>query len=189
MKDYLHEIPKETLTYQIVRKELKKSLLHDIAPMLIFTALSILFLILAMNFEYDVEPILFYFIWFCAIVFCVAAIAIIIYYIKLFVQFNQKTTIVTDWLVDIKDSVELHAGYNHRRARPYYEFTFAKYGKYRLYTDVHGNTNYTWSKMYAMSNEGVYNYSNIDDNFYLVVTNDKKPQILLIYNQKLFEME
>lgn len=189
MRDYLHEIPKETLSYQIIRKELKNNLLHDIVVLFAFTAFAILFLVLAINFEYAVEPLLFYFFWFCAIVTCAAAIAVIINYIKLIVQFNQKTTVVTDWLVDIKSGVELHAGYHHRRTRPYYEFIFAKYGKYRLYTDVYGNTNYTWSKMYAMSNEGIYNYSNIDDNFYLVVTNDKKPRILLIYNQKLFEMK
>ena len=40
-----------------------------------------------------------------------------------------------------------------------------------------------------MSNQGIYNYSHIDDDFYLVFSNDKKNNLLLIYNKKLFDLK
>ena len=72
------------------------------------------------------------------------------------------------------------------------EFCFAKGGKYRIYLHTAAsfeNRHYKWSKMYNMSNQGIYNYSHIDDDFYLVFSNDKKNNLLLIYNKKLFDLK
>ena len=182
MKDCFNEIPRETLTYQIIRNDLKKDLARGAWGVLIFACFALAFLFLAFKVDYESEPIVYYYIWFITIVFNVCAIILLGIYIKSIVQFKHKTTIVTDWLVDIS---EIQPG----RRSPYYQFTFAKYGEFRLYMNVYGNTNYTWSKMYAMSNQGIYNYSNVDDEFYLVITNDKKSKILQIYNQKLFELK
>ncbi len=47
--------------------------------------------------------------------------------------------------------------------------------------------NYKYTKMFSMWEKGVYNYSTINDEFYIVMTSNEK--ILGVYNTKLFEIE
>ncbi len=190
MKDFMNEIPKETLTVQNIRDELKQGYKKTFGVVVLLSVVSALLLIMAINIskETSVKYLSFYYTWIMTGLVMLCTVCFIIWYIKAIVQLKQKITIVTDWLVDMREYTDLHSGFHHRH-KYYTVFTFAKYGTFRLYTDIYGNTNYTWSKMYAMSNQGVCNYSNIDDEFYLVITNDKKPRILQIYNQKLFELK
>ena len=90
--------------------------------------------------------------------------------------------IVTDKLIGSEEKVThigsaLAASFN----RPY-TLHFASYGQYCIL----GGENYSSSELYAMSDTGVFNLSNIGDTFYLII--DKKERILLAYNTKLFEL-
>lgn len=98
---------------------------------------------------------------------------------------KTKTCNCEDWLVDIREDL----GYARRHQEPYCEFCFAKSGSYRLRHKDYTNENYKWSKMHNMSNKGIYNSPQIDDEFYLVFLNEKKNNLLLIYNKKLFELK
>ena len=190
MKDFMNKIPKETLTVQNIRDELKKGYKKTLGAVVLLSIVSALFVIMSINFSKDVKvkDLSFYYIWIVTGLIVLCTVIFIAWYIKAIVQLKQKITIVTDWLVDIREDVDLHHGMHHRN-RQYTDLTFAKYGKFRIFTDIYGDINYTWSKMYAMSNQGVCNYSNINDEFYLVISNDKNPHILQIYNQKLFELK
>lgn len=61
-------------------------------------------------------------------------------------------------------------------------FYFSKYKKYRIPT----GENYSFSQKYCMNSDGIYRLSDIGDEFYLVIINDK---IICAYNKKLFEIE
>ncbi len=189
MKDYINEMPRETLTVQNIRNDLKKTHNKTLWIVLSFGVLSVLMFAMLVNVNQKnmVKDLAYYVSYVLAILVFVCTALEIIFYIRAMVQLKRKITIVTDWLVDMREDVDLRRGMYHRYIN-YTELTFAKYGKFRLHTDTYGDTNYPWSKMYAMSNQGVCNYSNINDEFYLVISNDKKPKILKIYNQKLFEL-
>ncbi len=63
-----------------------------------------------------------------------------------------------------------------------FSLNFKCYGTFR----IPKGTNYQESKMYSMDAKGVYNYSVVGDEFYLVVIDNK---ILYVYNTKLFELQ
>lgn len=63
-----------------------------------------------------------------------------------------------------------------------YILVFASYGEYCIPPKNHRSSN-----LYNMNDKAVFNYSDIGDTFYLVIT--KKGKILLAYNTKLFELE
>ena len=63
-----------------------------------------------------------------------------------------------------------------------FALNFKCYGTFRIPKGV----NYQESKMYSMDAKGVYNYSVVGDEFYLVVIDNK---ILYVYNTKLFELQ
>lgn len=189
LKDYLHEIPKETLTIKNIKHDIKKMHETSIAASLFLVAFGFVFALIAnalwKNATYGELKIY-------AVFFGVFGVFVILSGISiLFLPFigrkitNKKLVIVEDWLVDIREVSE----YYGRRRRSYYMFYFANGGKYKLYPGYYNNDNYTWSKMYNMSNQGIYNYSQINDDFYLVFSNEKKNNLLLIYNKKLFELK
>lgn len=71
---------------------------------------------------------------------------------------------------------------NHESA---YMLVFSRYGRYFLPS----RTNYSWSKDYYMSPQGVYNTSIEGDRFYLVIyPTDAGDEIGAVYNTKLFEL-
>lgn len=185
MRDYLHEIPKETLTVKNIKQDIKHMYKMNIVPVLLLGFLSWLMLVCAKELWEDIKI--------AAIFLCVVALmgivgSVAILFLPLMGRkiTSKKLVIVEDWLVDIREDIE----YRHRGPdRPYYEFQFAKGSRYRLYPDIYGDNNYKWSKIYAMSNQGIYNYSQIDDDFYLVFSNEKKNNLILIYNKKLFELK
>ena len=68
------------------------------------------------------------------------------------------------------------ASFNHP-----YILEFKSFGKYCVPKE-----NYSASKIYDMSDKGVFNYSNVGDTFYLIL--DAKDRILSVYNTKMFEL-
>ncbi len=64
-----------------------------------------------------------------------------------------------------------------------YTLHFASYGEYALGAEKY----YKWSKLYSMSDEGVYNTALLGDEYYLVIVNGS--EILLTYNTKMFELQ
>ena len=187
MREYLHEIPKETLTTEHIKQDIKDIYRFDIGVFVMLVMLGSLLMLIGSWIWTDIKI--------AAIFFAVVGIASIIG--GIFFLFrpliarkitSKKLVIVEDWLVEIKERVEYAGKYSH----PYYEFCFANGGKYMLYMNsaaYYDNKYYKWSKMYNMSAQGIYNYSKNDDDFYLVFSNEKKNNLLLIYNKKLFELK
>lgn len=185
MRDYLHEIPKETLTVKNIKQDIKEIYKPSVTAFLILSILGAILLLITKDVWNDIKIAS---IFFAVIGLTSVAGGIIALFMPLMGRniTSKKLVIVEDWLVDIREDIE----YRHRGPdQPYYEFSFAKGSKYRLYLNVYGNENYKWSKMYAMSNQGIYNYSQIDDDFYLVFSNEKKNNLILIYNKKLFDFK
>ena len=89
---------------------------------------------------------------------------------------NNKFRITTDYLTECIPAKG--AGKYQTPAT----LRFARYGKYAIQEE-----NYTWSQMYNLNEMGVFRYSTVGDDFYIVTIDDKK--ILLAYNKKLFELE
>ncbi len=190
MQDFADKIQRESLTVQNVHGELKKKNIKAFLGVLSLAVFTVLFLIMVLiiSGSADTRDFIYCLMWFVAGFICGYTTIRISSYIKSVIQQKKKITIVTDWLVDIREDTDVHNGMYHRH-KNYTDFIFANYGRFRLYTDVYGDTNYTWSKTHAMSNQDICNYSNIDDEFYLVITDDKNPKILQIYNQKLFVLK
>ncbi len=188
MGDYLNKIPKEILTVENIKQDIKEMHKVGVAGVLILwfsAALICGAAVLFWNYEKTVTVLL----GVMAVMFLGIGIILCVFPLIGRKITSKKLTIISDWLVDIKEKSEYVPGARYGRRRGYYEFCFAKGGKYKLYTDIYGDNNYKWSKMYAMSNQGIYNYAHIDDEFYLVFSNEKKSQILLIYNKKLFKLK
>lgn len=187
MRDYLHEIPKETLTVENVKQDIKNIYKSNIGLFVVLVMFGTLLLLIGSWIWADIKI--------AAIFFVVAGLAGIIGgIISLFTPLmarkitSKKLVIVEDWLVEIKERVE----YAGKYTRPYYEFCFASGARYTLYMGAayaFENRHYKWSEMYNMSAQGIYNYSKIDDDFYLVFSNEKKRNLLLIYNKKLFDFK
>lgn len=187
MSEHLNKIPKETLTIQNIKQDIKELYKPSITTFLVLAILSTILLLLAGEFwaELKIMAIFLAIIGILGVVAGIYALFIPIIGRKIT---SKNLVIVEDWLVEIKEKIE-HGG---KYSRAYYEFCFAKGGKYRLYmhtATTFENRHYKWSKMYNMSDQGIYNYSHIDDDFYLVFSNDKKNNLLLIYNKKLFDLK
>lgn len=72
-----------------------------------------------------------------------------------------------------------------RRHWLFFVLEFRDHGKYRLPDYQH----YTWSELYTMSKQGVYNTSIPGDTFYIVrLVGDRSCKPLEVYNAKLFEL-
>lgn len=64
-----------------------------------------------------------------------------------------------------------------------YHLHFLHYGEY-----IVPDENYKWSSEFSTSDRGIYNYSNIGDEFYLVLSKPYRRKILYAYNSKMFEL-
>ncbi len=172
MRDNLHEIPKETLTIENIKKDIKEVHKLNIIPVLLLLFFSWIVFICAKEFWDEIKIM--------AIFLGVVGVAgvtgsVLMLFMPLIGRkiTSKKLVIVEDWLVDIREKLEINPG-RYNRNRLYYQFAFAKGSKHRLYQDVYEVDNYKWSKLYNMSNQGIYNYSQVDDEFYLVFTNEKR---------------
>ena len=190
MKDYLNEIPKETLTLKNIEYDLKQIYKGYLTAFLFLLPFVFIWVLVAKWICEDAQHKFEYFFWAIPVIFASLPILFLVEYIKGTCNLKQRINIVSDWLVDLVDIDEVQpVGTMCLAHKVYYSFHFAKFGEYRLNAQSHECNNYKWSKMYAMSDRGIYNYSQLDDEFYLVLSNNKKPQILLIYNKKLFEFK
>lgn len=89
---------------------------------------------------------------------------------------NNKFRITTDYLIE---RIPAKGAYKYRSPAT---LRFARYGEYAIQ-----DNNYTWSEMFNLDELGVFRYSTVGDEFYIVTIDDKK--ILLAYNKRLFELE
>lgn len=188
MSEHLNKIPKETLTIQNIKQDIKEIYKPNVFVLFASIITGAILLLLSGEFWNETKIM--------SIFASVAGGAMIIFGAVILISpligrriATKKLVIVEDWLVDIREDIGYYASGN---GHPRHEFCFAKGGKYRLYihtANAFENRHYKWSKMYNMSNQGIYNYSHIDDDFYLVFSNDKKNNLLLIYNKKLFDLK
>lgn len=87
--------------------------------------------------------------------------------------------LVNDWVVD--KLPKIHGG-RYRQYRPN-TLIFARNKEYGIPEGV----NYEWSQLYSMSDDSVYRYAEINDDFYVITVGKKKN--VLAYNKKMFELK
>ncbi len=92
---------------------------------------------------------------------------------------KNRYQVILDQLVHTEDDRDRLLDGNQIGLYRYLEF--ALFGKY----EIPKRTHYAWSKLYAMSDEGLYNTAISGDTFYIVTVDGKHP--LVVYNTKLFE--
>ncbi|MBO5778306.1 MAG: hypothetical protein J6R82_01925 [Clostridia bacterium] len=100
---------------------------------------------------------------------------------------NGELMIVEDLLTLSYEDVEKRGGGGGRHAIHVRVFIleFQHMGRFRVPRRPH----YEWSKIYSMSDEGVYNTSTLGDRFYVVyLKNARKQEPLMVYNTNLFEL-
>lgn len=179
-------IPKEMLTRDNIRRDLRrklwKSLLLLVLAVLLLVALVYLiaanpvFLISTVYGRLDLPG------W----VYAVAILLVLGFTVwqtwLVICGFRHKLYIVKDVLI----SSELEKGIRPRTWTPYTDCTllFSGYGDYEV-----PEKNYPWSKEYSMTAEGVYRTSMDGDEFYLVLTKPHSGKILLAYPAKYFALE
>lgn len=176
---------KENITLDMIKNNIKTlckyNMFYDILVLVIITVL--------------LSPILFFArIKGVTIVFLIVFIFAVFYFgydlfvhIKIFININKGNyEIKTDRLVQKK-----HIGierYNPFKPKLnlFFDtpniFYFSKHKKYRIPT----GENYSFSQKYRMNSDGIYRLSDIGDEFYLVLCNNK---IITVYNTKLFEIK
>ena len=179
-------IPKETLTRDNIRRDLRrklwKSLLWLALAVLLLVALVYLiaanpvFLISTVNGRLDlpgwvyavVIPVLLGFtVWQTWLVIC---------------GFRHKLYIVKDVLISSEEERYVHV--RTYLPRTCVTLHFSGYGDYEV-----PEKNYPWSKEYPMTAEGVYRTSFDGDEYYLVLSRPHSGKILLAYPAKYFTME
>ena len=182
-------IPKETLTSDNIRRDLRRKLWKS----LLWLALAVLLLValvylIAANpvflistvpgrqgrfdlpgwvYAVAIPAVLGFTVWQTWLVIC---------------GFRHKLYVVKDVLI----SSEFEKGIRPRTWTPYTDCTlhFSGYGDYEV-----PEKNYPWSKEYPMTAEGVYHTSMDGDAFYLVLTKPHSGKILLAYPAKYFTLE
>ena len=171
---------KETLTKKNIMIDLKKALNKSIGSF-ILALILMFFSLLIVNLAFSIRD-LGDLIWGGIFILLSSAI-IIITAIDLYrhlYAYRNKLNIQHERLVEVKINEHYTGGFIP--FRQHHNLIFARYGKYYIPKD-----NYTWSNEFHMDVKGVYNYSNIGDEYYLILSKDKK--ILLAYNMKLFELK
>ena len=96
--------------------------------------------------------------------------------------FRRHPYIVKDKLISSEEGS--HYASHRWRTFSWSVLHFNCYGDYKV-----PDTNYPWSKEYAMTSEGVCHTSFAGDEFYLVLSKPHSGKILLVYNAKLFQLE
>ena len=174
---------KKTLTKDIIIAELKKIYLHDVIMYFSLLMLCVAYLVL-----YFLKPQLIIYspkgiVWVLSPLYVYIIAMSVINLYKTFKAYyltqNNKIDITTDVLVDKHKKAQLsrYRGYHHT-----YTFLFEKSGEYKIKKQI-----LTISNPYNMSNEQLYNISQIEDKFYVVGVGKQKN--ILAYNHKLFEFK
>lgn len=187
------EFKKELLTIETIKKDIKRNCLNNYKLMTIILSIFTIVILLTANFflsEFgDVSDV----IWPLIIILSLDVFLIVKILIELMAISNDSFMIKKDVLVSCG---EQHQDTMYTAARPIgaaltnlfsndskYHLNFKCYKTYFIPKGI----NYKYSKMFSMWEKGVYNYSVINDEFYIVLT--PKEKILAVYNEKLFEIE
>lgn len=177
---------KERLTFEIIQKDVMRQIRKSWHTTTILMSLLILCCILLPQFTDPSVPIeLFQLLLFWALALLCTYIRVRTLVISIRQYRHVKSgrfRIVTDRVVGIEEK-QIYGRHNTAAMfnKPY-RLHFACYGTYHV---SYGKT-HEWSKKFCLSDDGVYRYAHIDDEFYLVTTDGKT--ILEAYNKRLFEL-
>ena len=92
---------------------------------------------------------------------------------------KENYTITSDWVVDKKER-KYHTRVS--AAKPY-RLIFAKSGTYNI---PYGE-NYRWAKLFVTSDKTLYEYTDVNDDFYIISV--RKQKNIIAYNKKHFDFE
>ncbi len=169
---------KEILTNDKIKLDIKHNIVQEslgfllILPMLLIVYFIWQIIFIDLDFLYTVK-IIGNVIFFVTIV--ISLVYDVVFLCKIFSNFKAcKFEIVDDWVTEkkIKRGAKLHR-------RPH-ALILAKNGRYEIVEKDY----YTWSKLYKMNDDAVYNSFDIDDNLFLVKIGNRN---LLAYNKKFFD--
>lgn len=170
---------KEQVNLKNILMDLRRILKGGYICSVLFAFFFLLFLVVFLS---DVSIPLFY--KFLCILFIglllLCFVLTIVDIIKLHILIRNKKCIVKDRLI----RTEEHTTYVGKRMVIEYRLIFSCYGEYTIPDD-----NYKWSRLYSMSNRGIYDCSDSGDEFYLVLSKPHTGNILLAYNTKQFDMD
>lgn len=178
------ENKKEILTYDNIKKEIKKMCISDlisVIPILIPSIVMIFGLYISTLMKKP-SIILVIFMWALLIFFFFLYIFSSIDAIKILCALKKdKLNIVTDELVEKKEQIDFGPTKSGMLFNKPYCLNFKTKGEFFV---VKRNY-YIWSTKYPLNADGIYNYADVGDNFYLVTYNKR---IIMIYNTKLFNV-
>ena len=174
---------KEKLTINNIRADLQLKMKEGYKKLALFSTLFLVMLVLIIT-TFHAITLNFIFKWFIGIVAEIILLLLIIRQIKnstmLHGCFKTTNCIVKDRLIN----TEFKDKYSRKVRDERYHLEFSQYGNYVIPAE-----NYKWSSTFSMSAEGVYNYANSGDEFYLVLSKPHTGKILFAYNTKMFEFE
>ncbi len=178
-------IPKETLTIANIRRDLRRRLCKS----WVLSALYV-FLMAMEIYLFHLEPSLLFEDagsrygmpgWVYLLIFPLVSYLLVKETVLLSCGFRRVPYIVTDRLVS-SEGDSYYSSHSWRTA--WCTLHFNCYGDYSV-----PEKNYSWSKQYAMSAQGVDNLAFEGGEYYLVLSRPHSGKILLAYNAELFELE
>lgn len=175
---------KETLTFKNIKKDSTKYFLRKIIsialsllllPIVNFVLLNIISLFFNPTQSFKITFSIVFFAYFLLLV-SYETIKIIISLVQIK---NEKFIIASDWVIEKKPRIY---GSKTTITKPY-RLIFANSGTYSI---PYGK-NYTWSCLRVTSDKTLYDYTEINDEFYIISTKVQKN--IAAYNKKHFELE
>ena len=173
---------KEILTIKNIKKDIHQVIKDSYIRLVIFSAFFLVMLVLFLVIPNSNLLFFLYKLFFCfgVLVFLLLLITQIKDLAMLYKNLKNKNSIVKDKLI----SAEIQEDFYGKAYVKTYHLNFSGYGEYVIHAE-----NYKWSSTFSMSAEGVYNYSDSGDEFYLLLSKPHTGKILFAYNTKMFEME
>lgn len=175
---------KEALTLENIKKDLRKhyySRIKNLLLLLLITPLACLIALSAVLQFYN--PGGSFKITFSIVIFAICFISIACNAITIIIDLrrtkNGNFTITSDRVVEKKQAV---AGKKIRDSQPY-RLIFAKSGEYNIPYGM----NYQWSDLFATSAKTLYEYTEINEEFYVISLGEKKN--IVAYRKKHFELK
>ncbi len=184
--DDLKENPVETLTIEIIKKDLNKNVVKKIMDLIIHILLTVLLYICGTTPQIG-SPVregfqIYNILFFISIITAIAVIVKTIKLIKLLSAIkSDKIVVYIDKIVNLEadDYPLVNLDYPYFSLHNYFLY-FEKTGRYLI-----PSNNYKWSDIFSSDNKGVYKNSRKGDNCYVVLAGSKK--ISLVYNTQFFK--
>lgn len=174
---------KQALSYKNIKRDLKGSTLALLIAAVVLAMVALFLLRIVFFKKLDsIEKCVYSFFSLMA---CSATFSTLIATVCTY-QRRRKFEIVSDKLIELNVERKKFCGIPKE---PKFVFTFENQGSYVVAEQLYGAKNYRWSKICKISNTELYENSDLEDEFYLVVSSGKNAKILLIYNKKSFEMQ